>query len=194
MKRNYSKFLLMLLGVLLLPGLASAHIILGTSHGLKDGFLHPLTGFDHVLAMFAIGLWASQSGGRGVWLIPLSFVSAMALGGVLGLAGASLPGAELGIACSVLALGGLIATATRPKLTWGMALAGLFALFHGYAHGREMPSALSAVPFSAGFILATLLLHGLGMSAGFYFARQPRAIRLAGATIALSSLCFFLNL
>jgi urease accessory protein len=194
MKRNYSILLLALAGVLLMPGLASAHIIPGSSHGLHDGFAHPFNGLDHLLAMFAVGLWASQSQGRAMWMIPLTFVSVMVLGGILGLTGAHLPGIEFGIALSVLVLGVLIATATRLQLGWGMGVAGLFALFHGYAHGAEMPAAVSALPFSVGFVLATLLLHGMGIAAGFYFTKQARGIRFAGAAIALCSICFFLNL
>jgi urease accessory protein len=194
MKRNYSILLLALAGMVLMPGLASAHIIPGTNHSLYDGFAHPFSGLDHLLAMFAVGLWASQCRGRAVWMIPLTFVSVMALGGILGLTGAHLPGIELGIALSVLVLGALIATATRLKLGWGMSVAGIFAFFHGYAHGLEMPAAVGAIPFSAGFILATLLLHGMGIAAGFYFAKQERGIRFAGAAIALCSVCFFLNL
>jgi urease accessory protein len=194
MKKSSAILSLALAGVFLLPGLASAHILPGTSHGWHNGFAHPFNGLDHLLAMFAVGLWAAQYRGRAVWLIPLTFVSVMALGGVLGLTGASLPGVELGIALSVLVLGGLIATATRLQVSWGMCLVGLFALCHGFAHGHEMPASAGAIPFSAGFVAATLLLHGMGIAAGLYFQKQPRAIRLAGATIALCSVCFFANL
>lgn len=194
MKRNYSILFLALAGLLLLPGLASAHIIPGTNHGFKDGFVHPFTGLDHLLAMFAVGLWAAQCRGRAIWLIPLTFVGVMAAGGILGLSGSALPGVEFAIASSILVLGALIATATRLNLTWGMGVAGLFALFHGYAHGHEIPTPSSAVPFSVGFVLATLLLHGTGIAAGLYLAKQSRAVRLAGAAIALCSICFFLNL
>jgi urease accessory protein len=194
MKRNHSILLLALAGVVLCPGLASAHIIPGTNHGFHDGFVHPFSGWDHLLAMFGVGLWASQCRGRALWLIPLAFISVMVLGGALGLTGAHLPGVEFGIALSVLVLGGLIATATRLKVGWGMGLVGLFALCHGYAHGLEMPAAVSALPFSVGFIIATLLLLGMGIAAGIYSARQSRALRLAGAAMALCSICFFLNL
>jgi urease accessory protein len=194
MKRSSPILLLALAGVFLLPGLASAHILPGTSHGWHDGFAHPFSGLDHLLAMFAVGLWAAQHRGRAVWQIPLTFVGVMALGGLLGLTGAYLPGVELGIALSVLVLGGLIAAAPRLQVRWSVCLVGLFALCHGYAHGREMPASVGAIPFSAGFIAATLLLHGMGIAAGLYFQKQPRAIRLAGAAIALSSVCFFANL
>ena len=194
MKRTFSLPLLALAGVLVLPGLASAHIIPGSSHDLQHGFAHPFTGLDHLMAMLAVGLWAAQHRGRALWLIPLTFVSVMALGGVLGIAGASLPGVEFGIALSVLVLGALIATATCFKPSWSMLVAGMFALCHGFAHGREMPASTGALSFSLGFILSTLLLHGMGMSLGLYLQKQPRMIRLAGGAMALSSLCFFLSL
>jgi urease accessory protein len=191
MKTNLSKSLLALSLLVFLPNLASAHILLGSSHGFQEGFLHPLTGWDHLLAMIAVGLWAAQHRGRAVWLIPLSFVSVMVLGGVLGLAGVYVPGVELAIAISVLALGALVATMTRFTPSLSMAVVGLFALFHGYAHGHEMPAAAGALPFSVGFVLATALLHGLGIAAGLGLQKQPRVLRWAGAAIAASSVCFF---
>jgi urease accessory protein len=193
MKKNLSKSLLALSLLLALPNLASAHILPGTSHNLQDGFLHPLTGLDHLLAMIAVGLWAAQHRGRAVWLIPASFVGVMLLGGILGVAGASVPGAEWAIAFSVLALGALVATGTRLAPSLSMAVVGLFALFHGYAHGHEMPSAAGALPFSVGFVMATALLHGVGLAAGLGLQKQPRVLRWAGAAIAASSVCFFVS-
>ncbi len=195
MKKFLSIPVLALAGVLLLPGLASAHIVPGTTHGFREGLAHPFTGLDHLLAMFAVGLWAAQHRGRAVWMIPLTFVGVMGLGGALGLAGAAMPGGqlavEIGIAMSVLVLGALIAGAAQFKLSWSMGLVALFALFHGYAHGHEMPAAMSAFSFSLGFMGATLLLHGLGLATGFYLQKETRALRTAGAGIALCSLCFF---
>ncbi len=174
--------------LLLLPNLASAHILPGTSHGMQDGLMHPLTGWDHLLAMIAVGLWAAQLRGRAIWQIPLAFVSVMILGGIIGVTGAYIPGAELAIAISVLALGGLIATKTSFAPTIGMMIVGAFALFHGYAHGHEMPASASALPFSIGFVTATLVLHGLGLSAGLSLRNQPRAMRFAGVAIAACGL------
>jgi urease accessory protein len=148
---------------------------------------------DHLLAMFAVGLWAAQHRGRAVWMIPLTFVSVMVLGGIAGVCGAYMPGAELGITASLLVLGGLIATATRFRPSLSMMVVGFFALFHGYAHGHEMPAAVSAVSFSAGFVLATLLLHGLGMAVGLGLQKQQRVLACAGSAIALCSIFFFLN-
>lgn len=195
MKKNFSTSLLALATLLLLPAVASAHILPGQphGHGITAGFMHPLTGLDHLLAMFAVGLWAAQHRGRAVWMIPLTFVSVMVVGGLIGLSGATVPGAELGIAASLLALGGLIATATRFRPSLAMLIVGFFALFHGYAHGHEMPSEMSALSFSAGFVAATLLLHGAGIAAGFYLQKQRRVVAFAGSAIAVCSIFFFLN-
>ena len=190
MKMNLSKSLLALSLLVFLPNVACAHVLPGDSHGFHDGFLHPFTGWDHLLAMIAVGLWAAQHRGRALWLIPLSFVGVMLLGGILGVAGAWMPGAEAGIAISVLVLGGLVASMTRFTPSLSMAVVAFFALFHGYAHGHEMPAAASALPFSLGFVLATALLHGAGIAAGLGFQNQPRVVRWAGAAIAASSVCF----
>jgi len=193
MNKNVSKSLLALGLLVFLPNMASAHILSGTSHGFQDGFLHPLTGWDHLLAMIAVGLWAAQHRGRAVWLIPTSFASVMMLGGILGLTGVQVPGVEWAIAISVLALGALVATMTRFTPSLSMTIVGLFALFHGYAHGHEMPAAASALPFSIGFVLATAVLHAAGLAAGLGFQKQPRVLRWAGAAIATSSICFFVS-
>jgi urease accessory protein len=193
MRKKLSTPLLALGLLLILPGLASAHILPGTSHGMKDGFIHPFTGMDHLLAMFAVGLWAAQHRGRAIWMIPLAFVSVMVLGGIVGVSGAYVPGSDKIIAVSLLALGALIATATRFQPSWSMLVVGFFAFFHGYAHGHEMPAAVSAVSFSVGFVLATLLLHGLGIAAGLYLQKQRRVVAFAGSAIALCSIFFFVN-
>jgi urease accessory protein len=193
MNKNAAKRLLVPSLLLLLPGLASAHIVLGTSHGLSDGLLHPLTGWDHLLAMFAVGVWAAQYRGRAIWQIPLAFVSVMILGGVLGVTGVYMPGVELAIGISVLALGGLIATRTSFAPSIAMAVVGAFALFHGYAHGHEMPASASALPFSIGFVISTMTLHALGIAAGLGLRNQPRAIRFAGVAIAACSVCFLVQ-
>ncbi len=189
MKKIAAKRLLAPCLLVLLPNLASAHIVPGTTRGMQDGLLHPLTGWDHLLAMIAVGLWAAQQRGRAVWQIPLAFVSVMVLGGILGVAGVYMPGTEVAIAISILALGGLIATKTSFAPSLGMMLVGAFALFHGYAHGHEMPASASALPFSIGFVISTVALHGLGIGAGLGLRNQPRAIRFAGATIAACGLC-----
>jgi urease accessory protein len=187
MKKTSLTVCAILAALCVFPTIASAHIIPGSPHGFHDGFAHPFSGLDHLLAMVAVGLWASQQRGRAVWLMPLTFVSVMVLGGALGLAGACLPGAEWAIVASVLVLGGLVATASRFHPTLAMLVVGFFAVFHGYAHGREMPAAVGAWSFSLGFVAATLLLHGAGLALGLT-AKNQRAVRWAGAAIALSSL------
>ena len=174
--------------LLLAPTLAQAHILPGTSHGFQDGVMHPFTGLDHLLAMFAVGFWAMQQRGRAMWQIPLTFVSVMVLGGVLGIAGANMPGTEIAIAFSVLTLGALIASRTSFAPSMGMAIVGTFALFHGFAHGHEMPASAGALPFSLGFVLSTVALHGLGIAAGLGLRNQPQAVRYMGAVIAVCGL------
>ena len=169
----------------LFAGTASAHTGSHTVTGFVSGLTHPLLGLDHLLAMVAIGLWAAQQGGRALWAVPAAFVSAMGLGGELAWAGLSLPYVETGIAASVLVLGLLIATQRQWAVTVGMVIAAGFALFHGYAHGLEMPQTTSPALYALGFVLATLGLHGLGM-AGSLIGR--RAVQVTGAGIAVTGL------
>ena len=170
-----------------IPSFAHAHAVAGHASGLLHGLSHPIGGLDHVCAMIAIGLWAAQIGGRAVWLAPLTFVTVMALGGVLGMAAIPLAYAEQGIVMSLLVLGVLIAAAVRLPLFLSAAVVGMFALCHGYAHGTEMPQDASALIYAAGFMLATALLHASGIGAAFFAKSVGRAqwLRLAGAVIAL---------
>jgi len=175
-----------------LPSLALAH----PGHEGHDfgwdfsaGLAHPFSGWDHLLAMIAVGLWAAQLGGRARWLVPASFVGLMALGAALGEAGLAFAGLEQGIAASVLALGLLVAGAVRLPVAAGMALVGLFALFHGLAHGGEMPASAAGLNYGFGFIAATALLHAAGLGAGALAARRSTLLpRLAGGAIAVSAL------
>jgi len=170
----------------LFAGTASAHTgDHATVTGFAGGLAHPLLGLDHLFAMIAIGLWAAQQGGRALWSAPAAFVGAMALGGMLAWSGIALPHVETAIALSVLVLGLLIATRRQLAVTAGMALAAGFALFHGYAHGLEMPLAASPALYVLGFVLATLGLHGLGI-AGSLIGRH--AVQIAGAGIAATGL------
>ncbi len=177
---------LLALALLGMGGTVQAHT-LGLPHmDFATGLGHPLTGLDHVLVMVAVGLWAAQSGGRALWLVPLTFVLTMAAGGVLGFMGIQLPIVESGIAGSVLTLGVLVALASRLSLAVSMALVGLFAIFHGYAHGAEMAVESSALWFSLGFMLATAILHGAGIGIALV-ARQgmtARLVRAGGVAIA----------
>jgi urease accessory protein len=186
---------LTLLGVFLLPALGQAHPgIPGHAHGFSGGLVHPLSGLDHILAMIAVGLWAAQRGGRAIWAIPLAFVSVMALGGLLGMTGGLFPFAEVGIVASVLILGLLIAARIRLPLSESVLIVGLFALFHGYAHGMEMPAMVTGLDFGIGFLLATAALHLCGVSLGLVAKQQGsmQMVRYLGVGIAVSGLylCF----
>jgi len=178
-----------LLAVLsLAPALAHAHTGVGDTHGFAHGFGHPLLGLDHLLAMIAVGLWAAQIGGRALWAVPLTFVSMMTLGGALGITGVPMPFVEQGIATSVLLLGLLIALAVRLPLVFSVPLVALFAICHGHAHGAEMPENASGLAYAAGFVIATAILHGIGIGLGMLIQRTTAAplIRFAGAAIAVA--------
>jgi urease accessory protein len=166
---------------------ASAHPMGVDGASLLDGFVHPFLGWDHALAMIAVGLWAAQGGGRARWTLPASFLVAMVVGAALAMAGIALPRVESAIALSVLALGIAIASAARPAPWVGMALVGLFASFHGHAHGSEMPDGLAPAFYGAGFVIATAGLHGIGIAAVAVGGRvTPILARLTGAGIALA--------
>lgn len=182
-----SAFRLASLILLALPVAASAHTGVGDTSGFLAGFGHPVGGADHLLAMVAVGMWAAQLGGRALWAIPGTFVVVMLAGGALGIAGTPLPYVEQGILVSVLVLGMLISAATRVSLTAGALIVGVFAVFHGHAHGTEIPSATAALAYSAGFAVATALLHGTGIAFGVMLQKQniERLVRLAGAAITV---------
>jgi urease accessory protein len=170
-----------------LPTLAYAHPAVGSVDGLWNGLAHPLGGLDHLAAMMGVGLWAAQRGGRFLWLAPLAFLCTMALGGLLGMLAIGVPFVEPGMAASVLILGILIAAAVRLPLVLSVFVVGLFALFHGHAHGAEMPHTASGLMYGVGFIAATAALHLLGIGLGL-FARKSGAdwlVRYAGATLVL---------
>ncbi|MDF2233430.1 HupE/UreJ family protein [Albimonas sp. CAU 1670] len=170
----------------LLASPAFAHAGAGAHGSLGAGLAHPLTGVDHLLAMVAVGLWASQVGGRAIWMMPAAFAAAMAAGYGLALAGVSLPSVEPMIAASVIALGLLAATATRLDAGVGAALAAVFALFHGAAHGAEVGAADAAV-FGLGFLASTAALLGVGLGLGRVLA-SPRVARVLGGLTAAAGL------
>jgi urease accessory protein len=162
----------------------------GFASALMHGLNHPITGIDHVLAMVAVGVLAAQLGGRALWLVPLSFVAVMTVAGALGMADIQMPLAELGIALSVVVLGLAIAFPRRLSALAAMALVGFFALFHGYAHGAEIPAEISALSYAAGFLAATALLHAIGAGFGLVLSLDegrigPRVIQAGGAAMAL---------
>lgn len=149
--------------LVLFPTIAHAHPGHGLSNGWQNGFSHPWHGWDHLLAMFAVGVWAAQQRGRAVWLIPLTFVGVMSVGGAVGAARATVPGVELAISLSLVTFVFLVARRVRPRLSTSALLVGFFAFFHGFAHGTEMPEGVGVATFGLGFITATLLLHALGL-------------------------------
>lgn len=158
--------------------------------GLAQGFLHPLGGLDHVLAMVAVGLIAARIGGRALLLVPAAFLGMMALGGAAGAMGWTLPHVETGIALSVLVLGLVLALGVVPPVAGAVALVGAFAVFHGFAHGAEMPGAASGLAYGLGFLAATALLHAAGLGLGLVARRfQTRpALRVAGGALAAAGL------
>lgn len=178
---------------ILVPGAALAHTGAGHAHGLAHGLMHPMTGIDHVLAMVAVGVLAALIGGRALWLMPGSFVAMAALGGLLGIRGVPLPFIELGISASVVLLGLMIALQVRLPLAFAAGLVGLFGVYHGYAHGAEMPADASGLGYGLGFLAATLVLHlagiGLGLGIGHLASRPAtRFARAGGAVMALAGI------
>ena len=173
----------------LIPTAAFAHPGIGDAHGFVAGFAHPLGGLDHILAMVTVGIFAWQLGGRALWLVPATFVLAMAAGGALGMAGVPVPFVELGIAISVIVLGAIVAFARKAPVAIAVGIVGLFAIFHGHAHGTEMPLDATSGAYAAGFMLATALLHVAGIALGFAIGRIAHgraAYQLGGSLVALA--------
>jgi urease accessory protein len=174
-----------------LPTAAFAHTGVGDTSGFVHGFTHPVGGLDHVLAMVAVGLLAARLGGRALWLVPLSFVTMMILGGVAGAGGYGMPFVELGISGSILVLGFVIALGRQLPTGLAMALVGFFGIFHGHAHGTEMPVDAQGFAYGAGFVLATALLHAAGLTLGLGADRlagtwSAKASRVAGGAMAVA--------
>jgi urease accessory protein len=162
------------------------------SGGFVGGLAHPLFGPDHVVAMVAVGLWGAFLGAPAIWLLPIIFPLVMAAGGVIGILGVPLPGVEIGIAVSAIVLGLMVALAARPPLWVAAVLVGAFAIFHGHAHGAELPPGADAVAYSLGFVMATGVLHLTGIGFGT-LSRWPTgriAVRAVGGAIALAGVAF----
>jgi urease accessory protein len=176
----------------LVPTAAMAHTGVGDIGGFAHGFWHPSTGLDHVLAMVLVGMLAWQLGDRALWLVPATFVLVMAVGGALGVAGVAIPLVELGIALSVVVLGAAVALGVWAPVAVAMGIAGLFAIFHGHAHGAEMPVDASGLAYGVGFIIATAVLHlggiGLGYLVGAAGDRYGLVMRSAGGLAAIAGL------
>ena len=175
---------------------ALAHVGDHSHMSFTEGLLHPFSGIDHVLAMVAVGLWASQLGGRALWLLPLIFPAVMAVGAALGLSGVTLPWVEIGIAGSVMVLGAVVALALRPSLAISIPLIGAFALLHGYSHGVELPATASVLGYGVGFSVATLVLHAVGIATGLIAGRLPVrfAARTTGGAIAVLGVVLLVTL
>ncbi len=177
---------------LLLPSSAWSHtgLIEFESVSFWHGFNHPLHGLDHLLAMFAVGFIAAQAGKKALWAVPLAFISAMMLGGILAFSGVSMPFVEPAILLSVLLFGLSIALAPHSCLPFFGSMIGLFAVFHGFAHGAEMPLSSDILPYAAGFVSATVMLHLVGIGAGAFLKknRLQSLSRITGGAIALGGL------
>jgi len=189
-------FNLLLLTLWLFPLSASAHQETGTIGGFTSGFHHPLTGLDHIAAMVAVGLWGAFLGAPAMWVLPVVFPLVMAFGGALGVLGVPLPGGEIGIALSSVILGISVAFAIRPPLWVAALIVGLFAIFHGHAHGVEMPQAANATTYAIGFVIATGLLHLSGIAFGLLvrWSWGQKLVRLGGSAIALVGFGFLFNI
>jgi urease accessory protein len=175
---------------MLLPTATFAHTGLHGAGGFEHGFVHPISGLDHILAMVMVGVFSYQLGGRALWLVPSAFVLIMALGGVLGMSGVDVPFVEIGITLSVIVLGAVVAFGVKAP-TAALGIVSLFAVFHGYAHGAEMPSDASGLAYSAGFMIATAALHIVGIGIGLMIGRageqySPVIARSAGGFAAVA--------
>ncbi len=178
--------------VLLWAQTAFAHVQQGEAAGFLTGLRHPISGLDHVLAMVAVGLWGAQLGAPAIWLLPVAFPLVMAMGAMLGLMGIPLPGIEYGIAASAILLGAAVMFEARPPLAVAAILVSFFAIFHGHAHGTELPPGQSALLYSIGFVMATGCLHAAGIAIGTVhrWSWGQTVLRVAGAVVAVGGVFF----
>ena len=184
------RFLIIL--ILLVPARALAHATGDVAGGLASGFLHPISGLDHVVAMVAVGLWGVQLKQPAIWVLPVTFPIVMALGGVLGVRAVPVPPVEVGIALSAIVLGTMVALSKRLPLWAAAAIVGVFAIFHGYAHGTELPGAAEPLAYGAGFVLTTGLLHVCGITIGTVtrWRLGARVVRVCGVVVAVVGVYF----
>ena len=190
MNRN-ARLTLSFLVIPLLATPALAHTGAGTG-GLMSGFMHPIGGLDHVVAMVAVGLWGGILGKPAIWQLPIVFPVVMALAGAMGVMGVPIPGVEVGIALSGIVLGLAVLFLVKPPLALAAAIVGIFAVFHGHAHGTELPDAANPLAYAVGFVVATGLLHLAGIAFGLLMARPAGvvAVRAAGGVIAVAGAAF----
>lgn len=181
------RIIILLMLLVSVPGMVSAHTGVGSMTGFSSGFGHPIAGLDHLLAMLAVGLWAACLGGRSRWAVPATFIIFMAVGGFVGMADFSVPFIEHGIVFSVLALGFFVTGALKVSPINSAVIVGFFALFHGHAHGSEIPLTAGSIAYISGFLIATTFLHSIGLSLGMLFQNvsSGRIRRLAGYAIML---------
>jgi len=192
-QENVSIFqLFMGMVIVFFPATALAHVGSGAAGGFFIGIAHPVSGLDHVLAMIAVGLWGAQLGNPALWMLPVVFPMMMAGGGMLGLMGIPLPGVEIGIAISAIVLGAMVFAEARLKIQLAMIIVAFFAIFHGHAHGTELPTGQSGLLYSIGFVAATGCLHGVGIAIGMIYRwRKGRlALRAAGALVCVAGIFF----
>lgn len=191
-KECATRFTIILFTLLLYAQAVEAHVHKGEAVSFLSGLRHPISGLDHVVAMIAVGLWGAQLGAPAIWVLPVAFPMVMAFGGMLGLLGLPLPGMEIGIAASAILLGAAVMIELRPPIALAAALVGFFAIFHGYAHGSELPAGQSGLLYSLGFVMATGCLHAVGISIGLVHRWNwgQRWLRVAGAAIALAGIFF----
>ena len=177
---------------LMMASPAWAHAQKGQAAGFLTGLLHPVSGLDHVLAMVAVGLWGAQLGAPAIWLLPVTFPMVMAFGGFLGLIGVRLPGVEIGIAASAILLGAMVAREARPPMGLAATLVACFAVFHGHAHGSELPAGQSGLLYSVGFVIATGCLHAAGITVGLIHRWNwgRIALRIAGLAVSGAGIFF----
>jgi urease accessory protein len=180
------------LALVTMTSAAFAHSENGVAIDFAGGFRHPITGLDHLVAMVAVGLWGAFLGAPAIWVLPVVFPLVMAVGGALGVLGMPLPGVETGIALSAIALGAMVALAAKPPLWIAAVLVGAFAIFHGHAHGTELPVGADAIAYSMGFVVATGMLHlgGIAFGALSYWPVGRIAVRTVGAVIALIGVAY----
>jgi urease accessory protein len=183
-----------LIGILIWswPETALAHANHGEAGGFLNGVQHPISGLDHVLAMVAVGLWGAQLGSPAVWLLPVAFPMMMAFGGMLGLIGIPVPGVEFGIALSGVVLGAMVLGEVKAPLAASIIMVGIFAIFHGHAHGTELSEGENAMLYSLGFVISTGLLHaaGIGIGTVHRWKAGQAALRAAGAVVMIGGLYF----
>ena len=171
---------------------AYAHVDRGEAAGFFTGLQHPWSGLDHILAMIAVGLWGAQLGNPALWVLPVTFPMVMSFGAMMGLLGTPVPGVEIGIAVSAILLGTMVLAEVRPKLVIAAVLVGIFAIFHGHAHGTELPLGQSGLLYSMGFVIATGVLHGIGIAIGLihHWPFGRIVLRCTGGFIAVVGVYF----